>query len=82
MFGFFKVRFLIRSRPLIIILTSAVFLPLLTEAKNTNAARTTADLPALMPFPHSIRLTQDKFRLDEKFSAGVRNSQEAESSRG
>ncbi|RFT16016.1 MAG: N-acetyl-beta-hexosaminidase, GH20 family [Candidatus Saccharicenans subterraneus] len=46
------------------------FLSLSAEAGALVPAGTDGQAPVLMPVPSSIQLSQDKFRLDEKFYAG------------
>lgn len=70
MFFFFKTKYLKPAWLAMIILAQVLLLPLVGETMINSPSEADSSVPALMPFPASVELTQDKFRIDEKFSAG------------
>jgi len=70
MCAFLKKKLMAMARFSTIFLATIIFLSPITEAKIAGSSRTGIQIPPLMPHPASIQLGPDKFRIDEKFSAG------------
>lgn len=70
MSGFLKKKMNRAISLLTVTLAMFSFLPLCAEARDMFPAGTDGQAPVLMPVPARVQLSQDKFRLDERFRAG------------
>ncbi|MCX8160816.1 MAG: family 20 glycosylhydrolase [Candidatus Saccharicenans sp.] len=75
MSGFLKKRLKTTAKFVSASLTLFIFFSLGLEARNIGELGKEARVPALMPVPARVQLSDGKFRLDEKFYAGGQEKQ-------